>query len=197
MMCGRPAAPAARERGVTLIEVLVTIAILSFGLLGVAALQVRMQLAQAESYHRSHAVLLLQDMVDRINANRNDALSYVTAAALGAGNPVQDCSGLAGAALGHCQWNNELLGAAESTASGEQAGGMIDARGCIASVVGTMPREFAVAVTWQGLAPTVAPASTHCGQGLYGNELMRRALVARVTIGCLQNDPATGLCVTP
>jgi len=42
-------------RGATLIEVLVTIAILSFGLLGVAALQVRMQQAQAESYHRAHA----------------------------------------------------------------------------------------------------------------------------------------------
>ncbi len=62
--------PGSRERGATLIEVLVTIVILTFGLLGVAELQVRMHLAQAESYHRSHAVLLLQDMVDRVNANR-------------------------------------------------------------------------------------------------------------------------------
>ena len=74
---------------------------------------------------------------------------------------------------------------------------MIDARGCITNVIAAMPREFVVAVTWQGLAPTVAPASTTCGQGLYGNEQTRRALIARVTIGCLQNDPTTGLCVTP
>jgi type IV pilus assembly protein PilV len=196
-MRGRPASLAAGKRGATLIEVLVTIGILSFGLLGVAALQVRMQQAQAESYHRAHAVLLLQDMVDRINANRYDALNYVTAGALGAGNPVQDCGGLGGAAFDLCEWNNALLGTAESTASGQQAGGMIDARGCIANVVATMPREFVVAVAWQGLAPTVAPAATTCGQGLYGNEPLRRALVAHVTIGCLQNDPATGLCVTP
>jgi type IV pilus assembly protein PilV len=193
----RLAAHVASERGVTLVEVLVTIGILSLGLLGVAALQVRMQIAQTESYHRSHAVLLLRDMVDRINANRYDALDYVTTGALGAGNAVQDCSQLAGAARDLCEWNNELLGAAESSASGQQAGGMIDARGCIASLVATMPREFVVAVTWQGLAPTVAPASTACGQGLYGDEQMRRALVAHVTIGCLQNDPATGQCVSP
>lgn len=184
-------------RGVTLIEVLVTIAILSFGLLGVAALQVRMQQAQTESYHRAHAVLLLQDMVDRINANRYGALNYVTTEALGAGSSVLDCRGLAGAAFDLCEWQNALLGAAESTAGGQLAGGMIDARGCIANVVATMPREFVVAVTWQGLTPTVAPAATPCGLGLYGDEQMRRALVAHVTIGCLQNDAATGLCVTP
>ena len=184
-------------RGATLIEVLVTIGILSVGLLGVAALQGRMQQVQAESYQRAHAVLLLQDMVDRINANRYDALDYVTTQALGTGNPVQDCSGLSGAAFDLCEWNDALLGISESTASGQQAGGMIDARGCIANVVATMPREFVVAVTWQGLAPTVAPTATACGQGLYGDERTRRALVAHVTIGCLQNDPATGLCVTP
>lgn len=189
--------PGTRERGATLIEVLVTIVILTFGLLGVAGLQVRMHLAQAESYHRAHAVLLMQDMVDRVNANRKNALSYVTAGALGAGNPIQDCTGLTGAALDLCEWNNALLGTAESTASGQQAGGMIGARGCITSVVATMPREFVIAVTWQGLMPTVAPASTTCGQGLYGDEQTRRALVAHVTIGCLQNDPTTGLCVTP
>lgn len=188
--------PTARARGLTLIEVLVTLAIVSIGLLGVAALQVRMQLAQAESYHRSQAILLLQDMVDRINANRNDALDYVTTGALGVGNEIQDCSTLDGTALDLCEWNNALLGTAESTAGGEPVGGMIDARGCISNVVASMPREFVVAVTWQGLAPTVAPASTPCGQGLYGDEQLRRALVARITIGCLQNDPATGHCVT-
>ena len=180
-----------------MIEVLVTIAILTIGLLGVAALQVRAQLAQAEAYHRSHAVILLREMVNRLNANRANARDYVTTKALGTGNTVQDCTGLVDAALDLCEWNNALLGAAENTQSGKQAGGMIDARGCIINVVDTMPREFVVAVTWQGLVRTVAPASTTCGQGLYGDDQLRRALITRVTIGCLQNDPATGACVTP
>jgi hypothetical protein len=139
----------------------------------------------------------MQDIVDRVNANRNNALNYVTTGALGAGNAIQDCTGLTGAARDLCEWNNALLGTAESTAGGQQAGGMIGARGCITNVVAAMPREFVVAVAWQGLVPTVAPAATDCGQGLYGNEQTRRALVARVMIGCLQNDPTTGLCVTP
>lgn len=187
----------ARSRGVTMIEVLVTIVILTFGLLGIVGLQARMQLAQAESYHRSHAVLLMQDIVDRLTANRTNALNYVTGTPLGTGNAVQNCTALSGAALDLCEWNNNLLGATESTAGGQEVGGMIGARGCITSVVATMPREFVVAVTWQGLMPTVAPSSTSCGQGLYGNDQMRRALVAHVKIGCLQNDPTTGLCVTP
>jgi hypothetical protein len=76
---------------------------------------------------------------------------------------------------------------------------MIGARGCITNptVTAVLPRDFLVAVVWQGVTPTLAPASTTCGQGAYGDEATRRAVVARVTIGCLQNDAATGLCVTP
>ena len=197
MIGGHPTPAAARGRGATMIEVLITIVILTFGLLGVVGLQARMQLAQAESYHRSQAILLMQDMVDRVSANRVNALNYVTATPLGTGNALQDCTGLTGAALDLCEWNSALLGTTESTASGQSAGSMIGARGCITNLVASMPREFMVSVIWQGLVPTVAPSSTNCGQGQYGNDQMRRALVARVTIGCLQNDPTTGLCVTP
>ena len=186
-----------RTRGVTMIEVLITIVILTIGLLGVAGLQARMQLAEVESYHRSHAIVLLQDIVARISANRRNAMNYVTGGPLGTGNAVQNCLGLTGANLDLCQWNNALLGASEMSSGGQEVGGMIGARGCITNVSATMPREFTVAVVWQGVTPTVAPTSTACGQGLYGNEQVRRALVARLKIGCLQNDPTTGVCVTP
>lgn len=186
-----------RMHGVTMIEVLITIVILTIGLLGVAGLQARMQLAEVESYHRSHAIVLLQDIVARVAANRRNAMNYVTATPVGTGNALQNCLGLTGSALDLCQWNNALLGASEVSSGGQQVGAMIGARGCITNVSATMPREFTVAVVWQGVAPTVAPTVTTCGQGLYGNEQTRRALVARIKIGCLQNDPTTGLCVTP
>ena len=186
-----------RMGGVTMIEVLITIVILTVGLLGVAGLQARMQLAEVESYHRSHAIVLLQDIVDRVAANRRNAMNYVTATPLGTGNAVQSCIGLTGSAYDLCEWNNALLGASETSSGGQQVGAMIGARGCISNVSATMPREFLVAVVWQGVTPTAAPTATTCGQGLYGDELARRALVARIKIGCLQNDPTTGLCVTP
>jgi len=186
-----------RSHGFTMMEVLITIVILTVGLLGVAGLQARMQLAEVESYHRSHAIVLLQDMVDRVAANRRNAMNYVTATPLGTGNAVQNCIGLTGSAYDLCEWNNALLGASETSSGGQQVGAMIGARGCITNVSATMPREFTVAVVWQGVAPTAAPTATTCGQGLYGDEQTRRALVANIKIGCLQNDPTTGLCVTP
>lgn len=192
-------APARGECGVTMIEVLVSIVILAFGLLGVAGLQAQIKLAEVEAYQRSQAVVLLQDMVDRINANRRNvtATNYVTAAPLGTGNAEGVCAGLNGAALDLCDWNNALLGVGE-TSGGASVGAMIGARGCVINTVAAMPREFVVAVVWQGNTPTLAPQSTNCGAGSYGgNDAARRAMVARVKIGCLQNNPTTGVCVTP
>lgn len=183
-----------RERGVTMLEVLITIVILAFGLLGVAGLQARMQLAEIEAYQRAQAVVLLQDMVDRLNANRKNSMSY-DGAAVGTGG-TGPCPGGTRAEVDLCEWHNALLGAAETGGGGQLLGAMNGARGCITNTVATMPREFTVAVVWQGITPTLAPTSTTCGAGSYGNDATRRALVAHVTIGCLQND-ATGACVTP
>lgn len=182
--------------GFTMLEVLVTIIILTMGLLGLAGLQARMQVAEIEAYQRSQAILVVQDIVSRINANRKNAAAYVTASPLGEGNTVQSCAGMTGAALDTCEWGNMLLGAAETSGT-QKVGAMIGARGCITNPVTTMPRQIGVAVVWQGLTPTATPTSTTCGAGLYGNEATRRAMVATIVIGCLQNDPTTGLCVTP
>jgi len=190
------ATPVSRAAGFTMLEVLITIVIVALGLLGVAGLQARMQVAEIESYQRAQAIVLLDDMVARMNANRKNAMSYVTTTPLGTGASAASCAGLAGAALDLCAWNNALLGATE-TSGGQNRGAMIGARGCVVNTVATMPREFIVAIAWQGLAPTTASTVSTCGQGLYGNDAARRVMVARVKIGCLQNDPATGTCVTP
>lgn len=182
--------------GFTMLEVLITIVIVALGLLGVAGLQARMQLAEVESYQRAQAIVLLEDMVARINANRKNATSYVTTTPLGTGAAEGDCTGLTGAALDLCAWNNALLGVTE-TSGGENRGAMIGARGCIANTVSTMPREFVVSVAWQGINPTAAPTASTCGEGSYGNDATRRVMIARLKIGCLQNDPTTGICVTP
>jgi type IV pilus assembly protein PilV len=184
-----------RVRGVSMLEVLVAIFILTVGLLGVAGIQSHMQTAQVEAYQRAQAIVLLQEMVDRINANRKEAASYAVA---DVGLAAMDCSTettIPG--KDKCEWNNALFGAAE-TKSGATFGAMNGARGCITNPVTTMPREMVVAVVWQGMRSTFAPAATTCGQGQYGDDdRVRRALVTRVVIGCLQNDLTTGLCVTP
>ena len=61
------------ERGITLVEVLVTLVILAIGLLGLVGLQARVQILQIESYQRAQALMLLNDMTGRITNNRNNA----------------------------------------------------------------------------------------------------------------------------
>lgn len=195
--CARRVPFAPRQRGVTMIEVLLSIFILTVGMLGAASLQFRMQTAELEAYQRTQAVVLLQDMVARINANRKNAADYVTATPLGTGATL-DCTAPASLAeQDQCAWHNALLGASE-TSGGTQVGAMAGARGCVENPVAAMPRRVVVSVAWQGLSATVAPGATPCGQGAYGgDDRFRRAMVASVTIGCLQNDPVTGNCVTP
>lgn len=57
-----------RQDGITMIEVLVTIVILAFGLLGLAGLQSKLNLGMVESYQRGQAVVLLTDMAERMKS---------------------------------------------------------------------------------------------------------------------------------
>jgi type IV pilus assembly protein PilV len=184
-----------RQLGSTMIEVLITIIVTAVGLLGVAGLQARMHLAEMDAYQRAQATVLLRYITDRISANRKNAASYVTADAMGVDKGVQDCSNLTGASLDLCEWSNLLTGTSETNA-GQRVGSMIGARGCVFSI-DPVQRKYTIALTWQGLTPTVAPSSTTCGAGTYTDDRMRRAVVAPVTFGCLQNDLNTGLCITP
>lgn len=68
-----PARPP-RQRGLTLIEVLVALLVLSIGLLGLAGLQNVSLQYNHDSYLRTNANNLAYDVMDRMRANRNDAL---------------------------------------------------------------------------------------------------------------------------
>jgi type IV pilus assembly protein PilV len=190
--------PRRSQHGTTMMEVLVAIVIVVVGLLGLAGLQSRASVAEMESFQRAQAILLLQDMVDRINANRKNATTYATSAPLGTGQAVSACTNLTGKDLDLCEWNNALLGAAEASGGGAKVGAMVEARGCIKVVNATMPRQIQVAVVWRGLNNTAASQVSDCANGLYdaGNK-QRRVVAQTFTIGCLANNPVTLACTTP
>lgn len=179
-----------RQHGTSLIEVLVTVVILSIGLLGLAGLQSRLGVSQVESYQRAQALVLLQDMASRIATNRAHAASYVT----GTTHPLADEGSCpvavdTRAEIDANQWCNALLGAAELE-GGSKAGAMIGARGCVEAL---SSNEYLITVAWQGLAPVASPpASVGCGQGAYDdaqcpNDSCRRAVTTLVRIGDLKS----------
>jgi type IV pilus assembly protein PilV len=180
-----------RSRGTSLIEILVTIIILTFGLLGLAALQGKANVAELESYQRGQALILLQDMANRMENNRTKAADYVTSTALGTNaTDATDCGTTVTpsttlAMIDQCEWSKALKGASEiKTGTTTKQGAMIDGRGCIEAVTGTA-NQYRIAVVWQGLTTTSAPTTTACGSGLYGSELTRRAVTSIVQIADL------------
>jgi type IV pilus assembly protein PilV len=180
----------ARQHGTSLVEVLVTLVILAFGLLGVAGLQAKMSLAEMESYQRSQAILALTEMTERMSANTAQAASYVIAGTIGTGDiRPANCTALSGPTRDLCEWSNSLKGASEQK-SAANVGGMLGAVGCITQVQAYNPALgvckagiYQVSVAWQGMNPTATPALA-CGQGTFGaNEAYRRVIAAAVTVG--------------
>lgn len=154
------------QRGISLIEVLVTVIILSIGLLGMAGLQSRLQQSEMEAYQRSQALILLNDMANRIASNRNNAADYDTT---GLADPLgadMTCPANTGSRQQRdaSEWCSALQGAAE-TSGGSNIGAMLGGRGCVESLGSG---QYLITVAWQGLAPISAPpAGIACGKDSY------------------------------
>jgi type IV pilus assembly protein PilV len=166
------------EAGFSLIEVLVTIVILMIGLLGLAALQTNATVAEMEAYQRSQALVLVQDMADRISANKGKASEYVKN---DIGLAIADCKDLTGSKLDLCEWGNMLAGASEVTTGGAKVGAMVGARGCITVPSGNV---YMVTVAWQGFSAAGYPAAA-CGKDKYGNDGQRRTVSQIVRVALL------------
>ncbi|MGH8616859.1 MAG: type IV pilus modification protein PilV [Burkholderiales bacterium] len=146
-----------RTAGFTLIEVLVTLVILMFGLLGIAGLMAKGQRASFEAFQRQQALALANDMAERIRTNRAAAPAYALAAAPGASPMVGEqalyddllttaildcgagssCNAANLAAYDLALWDGLLTGYTEKQAvGGASIGGIVNARGCVEALAG-------------------------------------------------------------
>jgi type IV pilus assembly protein PilV len=158
--------PYPRQSGTTMTELLITLVILSIGLLGLAKFQAQLQLSQLEAYQRAQALVLLNDMAGRLANNRNHAAAYITTTPVGAGVNCPTATTTRQQADTN-EWCNALQGAGETTGS-SKLGAMIGGRGCIASMGSS---EYLVTVAWQGLIPaSTPPASVACGKDSYNGD---------------------------
>lgn len=181
-------------KGTTLIEVLVTIVIMAVGLLGLAGLQMRLQMSEIESYQRAHALMLLNDIASRIEANSRNAPSYTTTSPLGAGMNCPTTNNTSSRAqIDLAEWCRTLQGAGETIGTATatiNVGAMIGGRGCIEDLTGG---DYLVTIAWQGMTPLSGPpVSVGCGLNLYNtagsncvDDRCRRAITTILRLGAL------------
>lgn len=73
-----------RQRGVSLLEVMIAVLVLAVGVLGAASLQLNAIRYSASAGHSTQATLTARDMLDRMRANPSALASYVAASVAGA-----------------------------------------------------------------------------------------------------------------
>ncbi|WP_106475588.1 type IV pilus modification protein PilV [Phytohalomonas tamaricis] len=146
-----------RQQGFSLIEVLVTLVVLSVGIMGAAGLQFSAMRANEEALQRTRATLLVEGMIERIRANAAEAglKAYATNTSVMPSSTTQTCTQssdgpAAVAQYDICEWQREL-------ALDGSNGGFRNAQGCIS----VSANEVTVALAWQGTGATTAQGE--CG----------------------------------
>ena len=176
-----------KNRGFSLIELLVTIIIFSVGMLAVAGLQTVSKRANFEALQRTTAAQVAYGLLEDMRINGAGIDIYRAAAVFGGGSrdpePIPNCS-TAGTPCNAIQqanhdlwyWENFLDGAREVGAQGA-SGGVLSPSICITGPAGGGAGVYAVAVAWRGTVALTSPVIDNCGaaSGQYGdnNEFRR------------------------
>lgn len=195
-------------RGFSLIEVLASLLILGLGMLGIVALSAHGQRAYIESTQRSEAIRYVEEMADRIRANRQvaddptfvrfyeDPAGSGTPDMLGDGDEFDDIFGASPTGVNCNQASSGSGCSAQQLALFDRAWwdglltgqisqtGLIGAVGCITQVAGAVPRAR-VTLAWQGMSDTADSADANgpfagltCGDTEFAGNLNSRRMVS-------------------
>jgi type IV pilus assembly protein PilV len=159
----RAAASRHPQRGMSLIEVLVSLVILSMGVLAVVALQLVSKRNNADAGQRTVAAQLAYDIIERMRANSTTLAlqNYLTgstplgnASRGGTTPPNPNCAAVACTEVQMAQydlwaWENAVDGAGEFVTAGSGTGGLIYPVGCI---VGPTSGDgiYTITIAWRG-----------------------------------------------
>ena len=101
-----------KQKGFSLIEVMVAFFVLAGGILGMSSLMANSVKGNQSAYYRTQAVTLAQDMAGRMRANREENYNYSTGGGAGAGGCYGNnaCNSAALAADDYGEWEALVTG---------------------------------------------------------------------------------------
>ncbi len=187
-----------RMRGIGMIEVLVTLLIISVGFLSMAGLQTVAKRSNFDAVQRTTAVILTQDILEKMRANPLSLHEYLTSAVgLGGGTltePTQACS-----SAEHCNtaqlaaydqwlWEQSIDGATETRlldGATTETGGLSEPTGCVSGPAAGGAGIYTVTIVWRGLSELTNISDNDCGagSGKYGDaDQFRRIVEVQVYI---------------
>jgi len=183
------------QKGFNLIEVLMTLVVVSVGLLSAASLQLLSKRSNFDAAQRTTAAHLAEDLFSRMRTNGNGLINYIPGGTLGGDvlgaappvdcqDPLADCSSVQLAAYDLWHWEQQLDGAFETT-GGQATGGLTNPTACITGPVFGGAGTYTIAIAWRGMTDMVDPAINNCGQGNgnYGaGDRYRRVMVVQTFI---------------
>lgn len=160
-----------RCRGTTMMEVLVSVFVLSIGVVGVAGLQVTAKRSNFEATQRVTAVALAQDIIERMRSNLEELGTYTDAGVGrtidGTSMPAVDCStdcGPVTLALYDLYELEQAANGVAEQAAGNNVGGLTLPTTCITGPDGG-PGIYSVAIAWRGMTKLSNPGTDACGSG--------------------------------
>ncbi len=177
-------------------EVLVSVFVLSIGVLGVAGLQVTAKRSNYEATQRATATALAQDIIERMRSNPAELGTYTNAgvgltidgATMASVSCATDCAPATLAQYDLYELEQAANGVTEQVA-GTNVGGLALPTTCISGPDGG-PGVYNIAVAWRGMTKLSNPTTDACGSGsgkydtVGGTEVdvYRRILVMQVYI---------------
>ncbi len=184
------------NQGVGLVEVLITLLIVSVGVLNMAALQTTAKKSNFDAVQRTTGVLLASDILERMRANPVTLANYLTnSSGLGGGTlstPSQTCiltskcSTSELAAYDLWAWEQAVDGASETRSIGgttTQTGGLVNPTACITGPAIGGAGIYTVTLTWRGLNELSNISTNTCGlsSGKYGTNDENRRILSLTT----------------
>lgn len=183
-----------KQSGISMIEVLVTLVVVVIGLIGSLNIQAQMQKSLQESYNRTQAIIIMDDIQDRIFGNKPSAPCYAISGFLGTGSTtLPGCSGVGSEATQRlattdiAQIDDSLKGSNEINEEREFVGGLLKGKACIDLVETKNLQTYNITIVWQGLHSLPSNNTSNCGGNEYGGEGFKRVYQSSISIARLGN----------